>query len=158
HVDQITGFRIDEGSHQLDLLPNSTRGLSAGNVGPAQVAFNPRGNILVVTEKATNHIDTFLVNPQGYAAGPRVRPSSGAEPFGFSFGLRDDLIVSEAFGGAPGSSAVSSYRVDSDTGLIQVISPSVPTRQTAACWIAVTDDGKYAYSSNTGSGTVTGFQ
>ncbi len=26
------------------------------------------------------------------------------------------------------------------------------------CWIAVTGDGRYAYSSNTGSGTVTGFR
>ena len=40
-VDQITGFRIDDDAH-LRLLPNSTQGLSAGNVGPAQVGFQSR--------------------------------------------------------------------------------------------------------------------
>jgi 6-phosphogluconolactonase len=39
-----------------------------------------------------------------------------------------------------------------------VVSASVPTLQTAACCIAVTRDGKYAYSANTGSGTITGFR
>ena len=38
-----------------------------------------------------------------------------------------------------------------------VVSASVPTLQTAACWISVTRNGRYAYSSNTGSGNVTGY-
>ena len=33
----------------------------------------------------------------------------------------------------------------------------MPTLQTAACWISVTRNGRYAYSSNTGSGNVTGY-
>jgi 6-phosphogluconolactonase (cycloisomerase 2 family) len=33
----------------------------------------------------------------------------------------------------------------------------VPTTQTAACWFVVTGNGKYAYTTNTGSGTVTGY-
>ena len=33
-VDQVTGFRIDEESRRLTLLPGSTRGLSGDNVGP----------------------------------------------------------------------------------------------------------------------------
>jgi 6-phosphogluconolactonase len=39
-----------------------------------------------------------------------------------------------------------------------VVTASVPTLQTAPCWIAITSNGRYAYSSNTGSGTVTGFR
>ena len=79
-------------------------------------------------------------------------------PYGFSINRQGYLIVSEAAGGGAGASTVSSYGVNSHTGLISVISPSVATMQTAACWISVTDDGRYAYSSNTGSGTVTGFR
>ena len=36
-------------------------------------------------------------------------------------------------------------------GALHLVSPSVPTGQTAACWIVVTKDGKYAYTTNTGS-------
>jgi 6-phosphogluconolactonase len=155
-VDQITGFRIDDQA-RLSLLPNSTRGLSATSVGPGQVGFDPDGKILVVTEKNTNRIDTFLVDRSGYASGMLVQPSSGVEPFGFAFNKDGYFLPSEAFGGAPGASTVSSYAVDPSTGKLQVISASVPTLQTAACWLSVTRNGSYAYTSNTGSGNVTGY-
>ena len=122
------------------------------------MSFGDDGRVLVVTEKNTNMIDTFLVGRDGYAGAAQPQASSGMTPFGFSFSKSGLLIVSEAFGGTAGGSDVSSYRVDKATGVIQVISPSVPTLQTAACWIAVTRDGKYAYSANTGSGTITGFR
>jgi 6-phosphogluconolactonase (cycloisomerase 2 family) len=38
-----------------------------------------------------------------------------------------------------------------------VISPAVPTTQTAACWVVVTDNGRFAYVTNTGSGTVSSY-
>jgi 6-phosphogluconolactonase (cycloisomerase 2 family) len=156
-VDQIAGFQIDPNSLKLSLLANSVRGLSAPAVGPAQLSFDREGKILVITEKTTNHIDTFLVDRNGYASGILVQPSSGMTPFGFALTRKGYLIVSEAFGGASGASAVSSYRIDSDTGMLHVVSPSVPTLQTAACWVAVTANGRFAYSTNTGSGTITGF-
>jgi 6-phosphogluconolactonase len=84
-VDQVSGFQIDPFSQQLAFLPGSTRGLSAGIVGPAQVGFDRDGKVLVVTEKTTSKIDTFRVNWLGYAGGMVVQPSSGMEPFGFSF-------------------------------------------------------------------------
>ena len=157
-ADQITGFAIHPGPGRLSLLRGSTRGLSAPSVGPAQVRFSNDGRLLVVTEKGTNLIDTFLVDRFGRAGGANVQPSAGMTPYGFSFNRAGYLIVSEAVGGAPTASTVSSYGVNTRTGAIQVISPAVPTLQTAACWIAVTGDGRYAYSSNTGSGNVTGFR
>src|SRR5262249_30646305 len=78
-----------------------------------------------------------------------------ATPFGFTF-ADATLIVSEAFGGAAGASAVSSYDVADDQ--LESITRSAPTTQSAACWVAVTPDGRFAYTTNTGSGTVTGFQ
>ena len=86
----------------------------------------------------------------------RVHPSSGQTPFGFAFGKRDQLFVSEAFGGAPDASAVSSYRVDEDGGL-ETISASVGTTETAACWVAVSPNGRFAYVTNTGSGSVSAY-
>jgi 6-phosphogluconolactonase (cycloisomerase 2 family) len=155
-VDQITGFGI-AGDGQLQPLANSTRPLSAANTGPAQVGFSHDGSVLVVTEKSTNLIDTYLVNHQGLASGPITQMSAGMTPFGFAFNKGGYLIVSEAFGGAAGASAVSSYRLNSTTGLIEIVSQSVPTTQSAACWIVVTHNGDFAYTTNTGSGTITGY-
>jgi len=38
------------------------------------------------------------------------------------------------------------------------ISPEVATGETAACWVALTPDGRYAFTTNTASGTVSAFQ
>ena len=86
-----------------------------------------------------------------------VNPSSGATPFGFAFSRSGVLVVSEAFGGAPDASALSSYEVNGNTGALRTISPSVGTTETAACWVAITPNGKYTYTTNTASGTVTGY-
>ncbi len=153
-VDQITGF-IAGPRGRLWPLPGSTRPLSGPAVGPAQVGFSDDGKFLVVTERATNLIDTFAVDRRGYAEPASVTPSSGPTPFGFAFNRRGVLIVSEASGGGP--SAVSSYELGGD-GSLELVTPSAPTTQDAACWIAVTADGRFAYSTNTGSGTVTGFE
>jgi len=51
---------------------------------------------------------------------------------------------------------MSSYRVTAD-GTLHLVSPSVPTHQTAACWVVVTEDGRFAYTSNTGSGSISGY-
>ena len=156
-IDQITGFTIHQGSGKLSLINNSTQGLSSGSVGPAQVQFNEDGKVLAVTKKTPTESLTFLVDRHGRAGGAIVQPSSGMTPYGFAFNKAGYLIVSEAVGGAAGASTVSSYSLNSHNGAIQVVSPSVATFQTAACWIAVTASGRYAYSSNTGSGNVTGF-
>jgi 6-phosphogluconolactonase (cycloisomerase 2 family) len=155
----ITGFSIS-GSGKLNPLAGSTRHLSNGGVGaapgPAQISFSPNGQLLVVTEKASNLILTYPVGADGLAGDPVATPSAGETPFGFDFSRRNTLIVSEAFGGATDASVVSSYALDS--GDIQVISPAVPTTETAACWVVVTNNGKFAYVTNTGSGTVSGYQ
>ncbi len=151
----ITGFKLSK-HRGLTLLRDSTRPLSGSGTGPAQVSFDPEGELLVVTEKNTNLIDTYEVRNDGRVSGPTTHPSSGATPFGFAFDERDHLIVSEAFGGAPGQSAVSSYEVDD--GEVEPITPSAATTETAACWIVVTEDGRFTYTSNTGSGSISGYR
>ena len=111
--------------------------------------------MLVVTEKGTNSIDTFIVNSDGSASGPTVNPSSGIVPYGFGFGQQNVLIVSEAFPGVPNGSAVSSYTF-AGTGL-DVVSASAPTYQTAACWVVVTGNGRFAYAANAASGSISGY-
>jgi 6-phosphogluconolactonase (cycloisomerase 2 family) len=131
--------------------------LSSATAGPAQVSFSPDGAEIVVTEKATSTIDVYPVLVDGTLGAPTFVPSQGMTPFGFDFGRYGSLIVSEAFGGAPNGSAVSSYRFADDGGL-ELVSGSVATTETAACWIALTHDGRFAYATNAGSGTVTGYR
>jgi 6-phosphogluconolactonase (cycloisomerase 2 family) len=152
----VTGFNLDDDG-KLTPLAGSTRALSAAMTGPAQVEFSPDGDLLMVTEKATSIIDIFPIGPSGLP-GPRVATAShGQTPFGFSFGRRDQVFVSEAFGGAPNASAVSSYTADAH-GKLMLEDGSVPTNQTAACWVVVTHDGRFAYTTNTGSGSISGYR
>jgi 6-phosphogluconolactonase len=154
--DTIAGFRIGR-SGALTPIDGSTRPLSGSGVNAAQVAFSPDGSLLVVTERATNRIDTYTIGGDGRASGPNVHPSAGQTPFGFAFRKDGTLVVSEAFGGAPDASATSSYHV-SGAGVLNVVSGAVPTTETAACWAVVTGNGRYAYVTNTGSGTITGYR
>lgn len=65
------------------------------------------------------------------------------------------LIVSEAAGAAQDASTVSSYRVLRN-GSLQVLDGAVPLTETAACWVAIPQNGRFAYVTNAGSGTVSG--
>lgn len=153
--DSIAGFRLGPRG-RLHPLTGSTRALSGSAVGPAQIAFTPDGDFLLVTEKNTNKIVTFAVERDGLTTDMRVQDASGTTPFGFTFGRRDQLFVTEAFGGAENASATSSYEIRRD-GTLTPISVSVGTGQTAACWAALTPDGRFAYVTNTGSGSISGY-
>src|SRR6266576_4772643 len=130
----ITGFTVGEDG-RLRAIAGSTRSLSGSAVGPAQVAFSPDGRSLIVTEKNTNLIDVYSVGRNGVASGPASVASAGATPFGFAFGPRGDVFVSEASGSA------SSYDLGRRGGL-RVVSGVVLTHQGAPCWAVVTEDGR----------------
>jgi len=110
----------------------------------------------VVTEKDTGLIDLYAVAEDGAVSEAIQVPSNGETPFGFSFTRQGLLIVSEAFGGRQGESALSSYGLEQAD--VELISGSVPDHQTAACWVAVTRNSRYAYTTNTGSGTISGYR
>jgi len=154
----ITGFTVDA-QGQLAALAGSTQPLSNGGVGAApdsaQISFSPDGRSLVVTEKSTNLILTYTVGGDGLASAPTAHASAGATPFGFAFGNQRTLIVSEAFGGAANASAASSYSVRGNN--LSLVSASAPTHQTAACWVVVTGNGRYAYTTNAGSSSISSY-
>ena len=153
--DNITAFILAGG--KLVPLPGSTRALSADNTGPAQISFTRDGDALVVTERATSLIDVFVVGNDGLTDDPKIFQSVGATPFGFDVGREDTVFVSEAAGGAANASSTSSYRVSED-GDLAVISGAVPTRQTAACWLITSHEGRFVYAANAGSGSISGYR
>ena len=146
----ISAFRVHDG--RLSRLPGSTRALSGPAVDAAEVAISPDGRDLVVTEKATSLIDIYSLDRRGYATGRRSVPSVGATPFGFSFTGSGRVAVSEA-----GPSAVSTYAI---TGAgLRTVSRSVANTEAAACWVVVTDNGRYVYTGNGGgSQSISGYR
>ena len=114
--------------------------------------------MLLVTEKGTNKLGSYRVPDDGTTDAPVLTASASVTPFGFAFDRRGHALVSEAFGGAVNASAVSSYGFGIPTPASPaVISASVGTTQTAACWVVVTPNGRYAYVTNTGSGTISSY-
>jgi 6-phosphogluconolactonase (cycloisomerase 2 family) len=148
----VTGFTINDDG-DLNALSGSTRPLSADSTGPAQVGFSSDGGTLVVTEKATSRIDTYVVGSDGRIGDPFVHASAGPVPFGFAITKSDTLFVSEA--GAGGGA--SSYVIGSG-GDLAVGSSNVMTGQRAACWAVVTKNNKFGYVTNAGTGNISGFR
>ena len=153
----VAGFRNVDGT--LQPVAGSMHGLSQAGAGPAQVGFSEDGDALVVTEKGTAKLTSYRVKPDGSLRMPIVTNSPGMTPFGFAFNQHNRLIVSEAVGGAPGASTVSSYRFDNSAPAVPVVvSAAVPDTQSAACWVAVTPNGRYAYITNAGSSSVSSYR
>jgi 6-phosphogluconolactonase len=150
----IDGFVITDG--KLEPLGGSSRRLSAEEADGAQIAFSPDGRTLVVTERGTNSISTYLVDERGYAAGPTTIPSAGQTPYGFDFTEAGGLVITEAFGGDIGKAAASSYAVAAP-GELKPVSGSVGDTRSEVCWAAVTKDGRFVYVTNFGDGTISSY-
>lgn len=146
-ADNISGFQVNPDG-MLEPLEGSTQPLSTTDTAPAQVSFSTDGNVLVVAEKGTSRLNTYVVDENGIAGPPTIFDSAGTVPFGFSFSTRNRLYVSEA-----GTSSVSSYQIYPD-GQLETISGVVGNAQAGVCWVAVTQNGRYAYTTNAGSGTI----
>jgi 6-phosphogluconolactonase (cycloisomerase 2 family) len=148
HRGNIAGFRLAS-TGVLSFLTGSREPLSSrASTGPAEISFNPSGGVLVVSEKNTNNLDTYVVSSGGLAQAPTITASNGATPYGFAWGKGGSLIVSDA-----GSDALSSYTVSS-TGALTVVSGPVGDNGTAPCWVAVTHGGRWAYTTNAHSNTI----
>jgi len=159
----IRGFRI-AADGTLTELPNSFRMLSSPIAVPGEVRFSPDGRTILVTHKTTNvlltpqnAIDAFAIGADGYASEMPIRNASfGLRPFSLAFRNDGKLVVVESFNAAPNVSAASSYQFNQD-GTITVISGSIPNGQTDVCWVLITNDGRYVYTANFGSGTISSY-
>jgi 6-phosphogluconolactonase len=144
----VAGFRNQRG--HLRPIAGAVQPLSAaGGTGPAQIGIVEDADLLVVTEKNTNRLVTYALGSNGRAGAPRTTASAGTTPFGFAVNRRGRLLVSEA-----GISSLSSYRFNEDANTPVVVSAAVPNGQAAACWAAVSPNGRSAYTGNAGTGTI----
>lgn len=151
--DTISGFRYTGGG-VLTPLRSSTRALTPNPAGgvtdAAQISFTPDGSRLIVTEKASNVLDTFRVDRLGLTSTASAQPSAGTTPYGFDFDSHGNAVVSEASTGS-----ASSYRVVGPT--LKVISGAVSDTQAAACWLVVGPDRTTAWAVNAASHSVSSY-
>ncbi|MGR9114650.1 MAG: lactonase family protein [Gammaproteobacteria bacterium] len=154
----IKGFRIQTDG-ALEPIANSVQTLSSDVIGTgaAQIQFSGNGKQLIVTEKATNLILTYQLDANDVPTPPRINESAGQTPFGFAVGKRKQIFVSNAEAGAAGISSMSSYKL-SPRGRLKSISPEVTAGETAACWVVLAPSGRFAFTTNAGSGTVSSFR
>jgi len=157
----INGYTIGADG-ALTGLAGSAKPLSgAAMTAPGSIRINPSGTVLAVTEKATNKLDLYVLGADGTPSGPTVVPSPGPTPFGADFDEAGRYVLSQGNIGpnraaVPDGSSASSLTLGSSLSA-SVLSNSVPTTETAACWVQITPDGRFAYTTNTGSGSITGF-
>jgi 6-phosphogluconolactonase len=150
----VAGFTI-EPAGRLVSIEGSSRPLGAADADPAQVAFSPDGRFLVATERGTNALSVYSVDGDGLLGDPHTVASSGATPYGFDFSPQGVLVVTEAFGGAAGAAASSSYLLGAEG--VSPVSRSVGNTRSEVCWAAVTPDGRFAYVTNFGDGTISSY-
>ncbi|MGR8929855.1 MAG: lactonase family protein [Gammaproteobacteria bacterium] len=154
--DSIFGFRFDKHAGKLHPMPGSHFSLSASAVAPAQISFNPEGDALAVSEKASNKITTFSLE-DGLPDQRHTIDSTGITPFGFAFGKRNQFFVSEANGLGDGAGAtVSSYEILED-GSARLLDGATAVNQIAACWLTVTPNGRIAFTANTPAQSISSF-
>jgi 6-phosphogluconolactonase len=154
----VAGFHVD-GEGELHPIPGATRPLSAPHPNAAQVQIDPSGRFLLVTEKGTNLIDVYRIHQNGSLSGPTSFQSVGAVPFGMAFNVASSLhefIVTDAAGGPNGTGAATAYRLA--YGTIQLIIGPVPDHQIAPCWLVITGDGHFAYTSDADSQAISGYR
>ena len=137
----ISGFTVDPGG--VIPIPNSTQPLSSAQPGPEQISFVQNGSVLVVTEKGSNEIDTFVVSAGVAAPGVFTSAGTAMAPYGFGVSGNGLVVVSQA---TPTTGA-SSYSI-SATGVVTADTAFVADGQVAACWVTIVNDTAYALNAH----------
>jgi 6-phosphogluconolactonase len=153
-----TGFRLLRRG-RLRPLPGSTVSLPDGSQ-PGDVLLSGDGSSLVGTRVGTSLIDSFRVTPAGRLITAPGSPivAQGPGPFGSEFRPTNphQLFVSNAHGGTD-NGTVSAFSVSADGSLDPIGNSPFADFQTAPCWVEISHDGRFLFTTNTASGSISRF-
>ena len=154
----ISGLRYTK-KGRLTPLSNSTRQLATplgttpeGLPSPFadQVLFSPNGKVLTVPERLSNgymgQLDTFRVRRSGRPGQVHANASNAFIPFGLEWDRHGHLIV--ANGGPPPNFSPGTGSSYSLSGTTLTPIDNKPAGDDATCWLAITNNGKYAFMIN----------
>ncbi|MGO9496998.1 MAG: lactonase family protein [Solirubrobacteraceae bacterium] len=151
-----SGFRLSDWG-ALRPIPGATIALTS-DAQPGDVLFNADGTRLVGTRVGTSQIDSFTIDYAGraVAAPGSPFPAQGLGPFGSEFRPTDpdQLYVSNAHNGGAGTGTVSAFQDGPQGTLTPIGSSPFGDLQTAPCWVEISHDGRYLFTVNTASGTI----
>jgi 6-phosphogluconolactonase (cycloisomerase 2 family) len=158
-----TGFRLGSNG-QLSPIAGSTVSL-APTANPGDLFFNSTGTLLIGTEvgpmDGPSFIDSFRVGQDGKLTAAAGSPfaAQAVGPFGGEFNPvnPNEVYISNAHAGA-NQGSVSAYTVASDGGLTPIGDSPYFNKQTAACWVEISHDGKYLFAVNTAVPSVSTYQ
>jgi len=159
-IPNITGFFLGV-TGKLHKIPNSTRVAGAADSGPSEITFSHDGRYLITTEMFTNLIKTFELDEDGMLKQTSVIPANNPTPLAVAIGHYNLVLTTEGNDtghrvGSPDGATVSSYRINDD-GMLEAIDRAAHVNKTGTCWIRFSPDGRFAFTGDTGSGTVSSF-
>ena len=138
-------------------IPGATFALPS-DAQPGDVLFNGDGTRLVGTRVGTSQVDSFTIDHWGraVAAPGSPFPAQGLGPFGSEFRPTDpnQLFVSNAHNVGAGTGTVSAFNDAPNGTLTPIGSSPFGDLQTAPCWVEISHDGRFLFTVNTASGTI----
>ncbi len=170
HLKPLTNGKCDllGPLNQFPLLAPSGQPMSTSI--PGQIGYTPDGKQLVIIRKeglttpnpfgvlaGPGRIDVYKLDNRGLpdcqkpTANINQRIPAGQFPFSFIFSEEGYLLVDEIFGSASyanspfNASGLTSYNLKPN-GQLKVITSSLPSGETAVCWIA--RSGSFVYTTN----------
>jgi 6-phosphogluconolactonase (cycloisomerase 2 family) len=158
----IAGFTLNSGGH-LRPLNDSPVPVPAGFT-PGDVLFNRTGTNLVVTLLGPQFASpsataSYSVNDDGELTAAAGSPFhvKNAGTIGAEFRPTNpaQLFISNAHDG-PLAGSISAFNVERD-GIVTAIGAPVPDNQTAPCWVEISHDGRYLFTTNTASSSVSSY-
>jgi uncharacterized protein (TIGR03000 family) len=154
----LVGFRLSR-SGRLTPIANAKVTFPAGH-GPAQVEFSPDGKTVVVTsgfqDKDTSRIHAYKVQADGTlkeGPGSPVQPQGASGVVGFSWDPQGNRVYVSNFRG----SAVTVFEVNPRTAAVKQLGGAYGDKEQAACWTALSKDGKTLYVANFVSNSISAF-
>ena len=160
----IAGFEMSERG-QLTLIPGSIQPLPSSRSEPVQIVFAPQGEAVLVSNSASDAIAVYSLDEEtGAARLAAVHANHGGSgpshmdtPWGLAFDTRGFVYSSEAADAMPDASSVGVHAVSERDGQIVIRSaaPSLPIGQTWAAGVATTRNGRWIFTANMGSDSIT---
>ncbi len=153
----ISGFRVGNDG-RLTAIPGSTQPVPGGALsGCAQVTFDQTGRTLIVSERQTDNLATYVVDSEGRAGAPQSNATTEIGPFGMNFTNDNVLLTAVNNAALPLLGGATSYSVNAGGSLTALEATAERNGRSDTCWIEITDDGRFLFASNFMTGDISSY-